>query len=288
MPGMSRIARLRLVLATTVTAGALLAGCGQPATPPLSDTASVAPASPTISSPASSSAASSSAASSGASATADDEAVVEAATVADGDVVGRPAGTRTVTRIVDGDTFEVDGGDRVRVLGIDSCEAGTTRGGAATGAASLVLYGTTVTLSSEPGVDRDRYGRMLRYVAMNDGRDFGRYMVALDHTGVYEGRNDANAGYVRSLRAADPNGRVCGTDTTTTPRPSEQPKPAPKPQPDPAPRTTQAPAPAPSGGGAAYYKNCKAARAAGAAPLRVGEAGYRSALDRDNDGVACE
>ena len=30
MPGMSRIARLRLVLATTVTAGALLAGCGQP------------------------------------------------------------------------------------------------------------------------------------------------------------------------------------------------------------------------------------------------------------------
>ncbi len=41
-------------------------------------------------------------------------------------------------------------------------------------------------------------------------------------------------------------------------------------------------------GGAAYYKNCDAARAAGAAPLYVGEAGYRSALDRDSDGVACE
>lgn len=39
---------------------------------------------------------------------------------------------------------------------------------------------------------------------------------------------------------------------------------------------------------AAYYKNCAAAKAAGAAPLRVGGAGYRSALDRDGDGVACE
>ena len=38
----------------------------------------------------------------------------------------------------------------------------------------------------------------------------------------------------------------------------------------------------------AYYKNCSAARAAGAAPILRGEAGYRSALDRDDDGVACE
>jgi hypothetical protein len=39
---------------------------------------------------------------------------------------------------------------------------------------------------------------------------------------------------------------------------------------------------------AAYYANCTAARAAGAAPLYRGQPGYRSALDRDNDGVACE
>jgi Excalibur calcium-binding domain len=37
-----------------------------------------------------------------------------------------------------------------------------------------------------------------------------------------------------------------------------------------------------------YYANCTAARAAGAAPLHVGEPGYRTALDRDKDGVACE
>lgn len=37
-----------------------------------------------------------------------------------------------------------------------------------------------------------------------------------------------------------------------------------------------------------YFPNCSAARAAGAAPIQVGEPGYRSRLDRDNDGVACE
>jgi hypothetical protein len=37
-----------------------------------------------------------------------------------------------------------------------------------------------------------------------------------------------------------------------------------------------------------YYANCSEARAAGAAPLHVGEPGYDSHLDRDGDGVACE
>lgn len=38
----------------------------------------------------------------------------------------------------------------------------------------------------------------------------------------------------------------------------------------------------------AYYDDCDAARAAGAAPLRAGEPGYRAGLDGDRDGVACE
>lgn len=37
-----------------------------------------------------------------------------------------------------------------------------------------------------------------------------------------------------------------------------------------------------------YYKNCAAARAAGAAPILQGQPGYRPALDRDGDGIACE
>lgn len=37
-----------------------------------------------------------------------------------------------------------------------------------------------------------------------------------------------------------------------------------------------------------YYANCTEARNAGAAPILRGEPGYRSGLDRDDDGVACE
>jgi hypothetical protein len=54
-----------------------------------------------------------------------------------------------------------------------------------------------------------------------------------------------------------------------------------------APPRTTAPADA-EAPASVYYANCDAARAAGAAPLYVGEPGYRSGLDRDGDGVACE
>ncbi|WP_235905317.1 excalibur calcium-binding domain-containing protein [Actinomyces marmotae] len=43
-----------------------------------------------------------------------------------------------------------------------------------------------------------------------------------------------------------------------------------------------------SKGGPAYYSSCKEAKAAGAAPLHRGDPGYRSKLDRDGDGIACE
>ncbi|MFN4292482.1 MAG: excalibur calcium-binding domain-containing protein [Permianibacter sp.] len=44
----------------------------------------------------------------------------------------------------------------------------------------------------------------------------------------------------------------------------------------------------PQGGSSVYYKNCSQARAAVAAPIRRGEPGYGSHLDRDGDGIACE
>jgi hypothetical protein len=37
-----------------------------------------------------------------------------------------------------------------------------------------------------------------------------------------------------------------------------------------------------------YFRNCDEARAAGVAPLYRWEPGYREAMDRDYDGVACE
>ncbi|HET7605751.1 MAG TPA: excalibur calcium-binding domain-containing protein [Sphingomicrobium sp.] len=39
---------------------------------------------------------------------------------------------------------------------------------------------------------------------------------------------------------------------------------------------------------ASSFRNCSEARAAGAAPVRAGDAGYSRKLDRDGDGVGCE
>ena len=37
-----------------------------------------------------------------------------------------------------------------------------------------------------------------------------------------------------------------------------------------------------------YWSGCGAARAAGSAPIYLGEPGYRDEMDGDDDGVACE
>ena len=63
-------------------------------------------------------------------------------------------------------------------------------------------------------------------------------------------------------------------------------KPAPAPA-APAP-VVPAPAPAVPAPAAAYYANCAAAKAAGAAPVRAGMPGYGRHLDRDGDGIGCE
>ncbi len=54
------------------------------------------------------------------------------------------------------------------------------------------------------------------------------------------------------------------------------------------PRTTRAPSPVPARPSGVYYRNCKEAWAAGAAPLRRGAPGYRPEMDGDGDGIACE
>jgi hypothetical protein len=56
----------------------------------------------------------------------------------------------------------------------------------------------------------------------------------------------------------------------------------------------RAPAPEPQtfysepSGSSGSFRNCKAARAAGAAPVRIGDPGYGAHLDRDGDGIGCE
>ena len=68
------------------------------------------------------------------------------------------------------------------------------------------------------------------------------------------------------------------TRPPVTTAPAARPVPLVDPDPDvAAPRQQPAAAPV-------YYKNCAAVQAAGAAPIRRGDPGYRAALDRDGDG----
>ncbi|GGS16965.1 excalibur calcium-binding domain-containing protein [Actinokineospora fastidiosa] len=60
------------------------------------------------------------------------------------------------------------------------------------------------------------------------------------------------------------------------------------PPPAPNPTTANRTPPAPKGDPKNYYRNCAAARASGNAPIPHDAPGYRPALDRDHNGLACE
>lgn len=74
----------------------------------------------------------------------------------------------TVARIGDGDTLDLRDGARVRLVQIDSPELGENEchGREARRALErLAPPGARITLEADPGLDdRDRYGRLLRYV----------------------------------------------------------------------------------------------------------------------------
>lgn len=77
--------------------------------------------------------------------------------------------SRIVERVVDGDTLMLEGGEKVRLIGVDAPES--VKPGSETecfGKESSEylkqkLEGETITLQKDT-TDRDRYGRLLRYV----------------------------------------------------------------------------------------------------------------------------
>ncbi len=100
-----------------------------------------------------------------------------------------------VTRVVDGDTFKVMiGGEEetVRVIGINTPETVDPRkdvecfGREASEFAKKTLVGQKVALGIDPTQDeRDRYQRLLRYVTLADGRDYGEVMISSGYAYEY-------------------------------------------------------------------------------------------------------
>ncbi|MBK7863694.1 MAG: thermonuclease family protein [Archangiaceae bacterium] len=88
--------------------------------------------------------------------------------------------TATVSRVVDGDTIELDTGDRVRYLLVDAPE--TTQGHNDCYGAQAVEYnrmqveGKQVSLTYDAESCKDRYGRWLAYVSV-DGHEVNRGLM---------------------------------------------------------------------------------------------------------------
>lgn len=86
--------------------------------------------------------------------------------------------TTKVTRIIDGDTFETEAGEKVRLIGINAPEISDIFGQKAKQYLSYLIENKTVDLQADNiSNDRDRYQRLLRYVIL-DGVDINKKMVS--------------------------------------------------------------------------------------------------------------
>ena len=72
-----------------------------------------------------------------------------------------------VTRVIDGDTIEIEGGQRVRYIGIDTPEKGEPYYWEALEANQRLVEGKEVRLEKDVE-DKDEYGRLLRYVWLDN------------------------------------------------------------------------------------------------------------------------
>ena len=82
----------------------------------------------------------------------------------------------TVLRVIDGDTIELSGGEHVRLIGVDAPEIGSPGSNEAARFVRERVEGRTVWLEAD-GADRDRHGRLRRYVWLQqptDPRDAGQ------------------------------------------------------------------------------------------------------------------
>lgn len=84
--------------------------------------------------------------------------------------------SKLVTKVIDGDTLVVEGGEHVRLLGIDADERGYPCYDAARVRLEELALNKTATLESD-STDKDQYGRLLRYIIV-DGKDINETLVS--------------------------------------------------------------------------------------------------------------
>jgi len=85
--------------------------------------------------------------------------------------------TTKVARVIDGDTFETETGEKVRLIGINAPEISDIFGQEAKQHLENLIDGKTIELKADNiSNDRDRYSRLLRYVIYNE-QDVNKQMI---------------------------------------------------------------------------------------------------------------
>lgn len=85
--------------------------------------------------------------------------------------------TSIVNRVIDGDTFETEKGQKVRMIGINAPEISDIYGVESKLYLKKLIEGKEVFLSKDKlNKDKDRYGRLLRYVYL-DSVDINKQMI---------------------------------------------------------------------------------------------------------------
>lgn len=207
-----------------------------------------------------------------------------------------------VVKVVDGDTIDIMANDkkiRIRLIGIDTPEKNDKRkpvecfASEASKKLNDLISNKKVNLYNDSTqANKDKYNRLLRYVVQN-GKNINKTM--LEDGYAYEYTYNIPYKYQTEFKAAQQSAQagskgLWSTNTCNGQREKPKtPEATPAPVSTPSPSPTPAPAPTPSTSATdVYYPNCTAARNAGVAPLYAGQPGYRPALDRDSDGIACE
>ena len=98
--------------------------------------------------------------------------------------------TYRVVQVVDGDTVDLGNGETVRLAGIDAPEVGECGSKRARNKLASLVLGKRISLGASDE-DRDRYGRLLRYIDA-DGTDAGLRLIK---AGLAIARYDSRDGY---------------------------------------------------------------------------------------------
>jgi len=95
--------------------------------------------------------------------------------------------TAVATRIIDGDTFEIESGEKVRLICVDAPEQEQEGYEAAKQFLEDLILNKTIKLQKDVS-DKDKYNRLLRYVYVSNGKEevfVNKLLVQEGHAEVF-------------------------------------------------------------------------------------------------------